>query len=48
MKVTYDRKKTEITFYQEHQSGVLGDVVVLGESRRIAQYLNMPLVDPHN
>lgn len=48
MKITYDRKKTEIVFHEESAEGVLGDVVVLGESRKIAQYLNMPLVDHHN
>lgn len=48
MKITYDTKKTEITFYQEAADGVLGDVVVLGESRKIANFLNVPLVDYHN
>jgi hypothetical protein len=48
MKITYDRKKTEITFYHEHSAGILGDIVVLGESRRIAASMNLPLIDYHN
>jgi hypothetical protein len=48
MKITYDRKKTVITFYHESSAGVLGDVVILGESRKIANSLNVPLVDNHN
>jgi ribosomal protein S17 len=48
IKITYDRKKTVITFYSETSEGVLGDVVIIGESRKIASSLNMPLVDNHN
>ena len=49
MKSVYDAEKTKITFH--YGSGVgkaLGDIVNLGESRRIANSLNLPIEEKHN
>lgn len=48
MKSVFDRKKTVTSFFHDAGGGVLGDVVVLGESRKIAKHLNIPIEDHHN
>lgn len=48
MKTTFSRNKTETEFYHDNGGNILGDVVVLGQSQKIAREMNIPRVDNHN
>lgn len=49
MRTVYDTKKTITTFHYGDGIGeALGEIVNLGESRKIAHSQNIPLVEHHN
>ena len=49
LKSVFDTHKTEISFHRgDGKNGVLGEVVTLGEARKLARRLDLPLVDNHN
>ncbi len=48
MKTVFDRKKTVTSFYHDAGGGALGEVVILGESVKIAKSLNIPIEEHHN
>lgn len=47
MRTTYDREKIKRQFANNYGDGVFGDLLLLGEQRKIADHLNLKLVEYH-